>query len=88
MLSNEDYWTWKTVFAQDIRSNTKIYRDYKKKGHSHIDVYSLTSNALMFHKLNQGSLNIIKNEIGIPNVQFNTIVGIESGGFIQGPILA
>ena len=33
-------------------------------------------------------MNIIKNEIGLPAVQYNTIVGLETGGFLQGPILA
>ena len=84
----DDYWMWKAVFAAEMKANTKTYNNYKRQGNGYIDTFSLTADVPMFQKLNQGAITIIKNEIGQPKLHFNTIVGIESGGFIQGPILA
>ena len=48
----DDYWNWKAVFSYEIKQKTKIYRDYKKKGNSHIDLFSLTADPDLFSKLN------------------------------------
>ena len=51
-----------------------------------MDLFSLTSNPQFFKELNEGTVKVIEKEIGREN--FNVIVGLESRGFIQGPILA
>ena len=49
---SENYWHWKNKFALDVKDRTKIYRDYKKKGNSYIDLFSLTSDPDLFNKVN------------------------------------
>ncbi len=53
-----------------------------------MDLFSLTSDPKVFKILNEGTLRIIKEEIGEAGVDFDIIVGLESRGFIQGPIIA
>ena len=51
-----------------------------------MDLFSLTADPAFFKKLNDGTIIVIEKEIGSAN--FDVIVGLESRGFIQGPILA
>ena len=51
-----------------------------------MDLFSLTSDPKFFKELNEDTKKIIENEVGVGS--FNHIVGLESRGFIQGPLLA
>ena len=53
-----------------------------------MDLFSLTSDPAFFKELIDGSIKIIDNEIGKSGEIFNAIIGLESRGFIMGPILA
>ena len=66
----------------------KFYPDFPKKGVNFMDLFSLTRNHKFFQELNEFTLRVIRQEVGEPGTDFNVIVGLESRGFIQGPILA
>ena len=53
-----------------------------------MDLFSLTANPEFFKKLTEGAIKIIDTEVGKAGEAFNVIVGLESRGFILGPILA
>ena len=87
-MDNQDYKTWKEGFGKEIISTAKFYPDFPKPGVTFMDLFSLTANPQFFKKLTEGTIKIIDNEIGKAGECFNCIVGLESRGFIQGPILA
>jgi len=74
----------KEDIAALIKKEAKFYPDFPKPGVTFMDLFSLTSKPDLFEKLNQASAKVLKEEAG----EFNVIVGLESRGFIQGPILA
>jgi adenine phosphoribosyltransferase len=71
-----------------IIDSVKIYPDFPKEGVDFMDLFSLTSNPELFKSINESTIKLIENEVGKAHVDFNVIVGLESRGFIQGPILA
>ena len=85
-MSKESYPAWKKNFADSIKKTAKFYENFPKQGVTFMDLFSLTSNPQFFSELNQNTTVIIDQEIGAKS--FDVIIGLESRGFIQGPILA
>ena len=71
-----------------VKNKAKSYKDFPKKGVTFLDIFSLTSDPEFFKELNKGTIKIIEREIEEQGLDFNVIIGLESRGFIQGPILA
>ena len=67
-----------------IKDKVKFYPDFPKPGVTFMDLFSLTSDPVFFGEVNEETANLLKQEAG----EFTIIVGLESRGFIQGPILA
>ena len=82
----ENYPSWKKEFADKISKTAVFYQDFPKNGVTFMDLFSLTSNPQFFAELNKNTTTIIDQEIGAKS--FDVIIGLESRGFIQGPILA
>ena len=53
-----------------------------------MDLFSLTSDPSFFKQMNDWTVKVIEKEVGTSGLAFDVIVGLESRGFIQGPILA
>ena len=86
---DSDYAGWKEKMAADVKAKADFYPDFPKPGVTFMDLFSLTSNPEAFKALNEGTVKIIETEVGkVSDGAFNVIVGLESRGFIQGPILA
>ena len=62
--------------------------DFPKAGVNFMDLFSLTSDSEAFKKINEGTAMVIEHEVGKAGEAFNVVVGMDSRGFIQGPILA
>ena len=84
----QEYNNWRDQFALQIKEKAKFYNDFPKKGVTFLDIFSLTSDPEFFKELNKGTVKIIEREIEEQGLDFNAIIGLESRGFIQGPILA
>ena len=82
------YSQWKKTFGDRVCQKAVFYKDFPKKGVNFMDLFSLTSDSEFFNELNMSTIKIINEEVGRPGTDFNVIVGLESRGFIQGPILA
>jgi adenine phosphoribosyltransferase len=65
-----------------------FYKDFPKKGVNFLDVFSITSNPEVFAEVMDGLDKLIIEKVGKPGEAFTHIVGIESKGFVLGPILA
>ena len=70
--------------SQKIKDKVKFYPDFPKPGVTFMDLFSLTSDAAFFKEVNDHTVKLISAEAQ----GFTVIVGLESRGFIQGPILA
>ena len=86
--SEEEYKAWKSGVSKGIMSKAKFYNDFPKKGVTFMDLFSITQDPAFFRQLNEDTAKIIRREVGEPGVAFTHVVGLESRGFIQGPILA
>ena len=53
-----------------------------------MDLFSLTMQPEFFKKVMAGLKRAIEHEVGKPGEAFNVVVGLESRGFILGPLLA
>lgn len=53
-----------------------------------MDLFSITTKPALFKKIIETLKYVIEVEIGKPGEAFNIIYGLESRGFIIGPILA
>ena len=69
-------------------ATAKFYPDFPKPGVTFMDLFSLTANPPFLKKMTEGTIKIIDTELGKAPDAFNVIVGLESRGFIMGPILA
>ena len=69
-------------------TTAKFYQDFPKPGVNFMDLFSLSANPPFFKKLVDSTIKIIDTEVGKAPEAFNVIIGLESRGFILGPILA
>ena len=67
-----------------IKQKVKFYPDFPKPGVTFMDLFSLTSDPVFFKEVNDETIKLLSAEAQ----GFTVIVGLESRGFIQGPILA
>lgn len=84
----EGYATWKEQFANQVKEKATFYENFPKQGVTFMDLFSLTNDPAFFKMFNDGTVKVLEEEVGQAGVDFNVIVGLESRGFIQGPILA
>ena len=82
----QDYSQFKKELQMMIMDKATFYQDFPKPGVNFMDLFSLTSQPEVFDALLQGTIRVIDEEIGKDS--FNTIIGLESRGFIMGPLLA
>ena len=83
---DSEYKTWKELTAVELKNSAKKYQDFPKPGVLFIDMFSITADPQLFKMLNDATIKMVETELGAD--KFNAIVGLESRGFIQGPILA
>ena len=65
----------------------KFYMDFPKKGVNFLDIFSITSNPVIFKAIMDGLEKLIIEKIGKPGEAFTHLIGLESKGFVIGPIL-
>ena len=70
--------------SKKIKDKVKFYPDFPKPGVTFMDLFSLTSDPPLFKEVNDSTAKLLSTEAQ----GFTVIVGLESRGFIQGPILA
>ena len=67
----------------------RFYQDFPKPGVNFLDIFSATSNPAIFARLIEAMKHLIITKYGPPSDgNYNYIVGLESKGFVLGPILA
>ena len=66
----------------------QFYPDFPKKGVNFLDVFSITSNPAVFSDVMEGLEKMVEMKIGKPGEAFTHLVGLESKGFVLGPILS
>ena len=64
-----------------------IYKDFPKVGVNFVDLFSITANPPLFRKVIDSLKYMIEMEVGRPGEAFDIIVGLETRGFVLGPIL-
>jgi len=74
--------------AKEILAESEIFNDWPKPGVNFLDFFSITRKPAVFKKLMENLKLQITQEVGTPGEAFNTIVGLDSRGFVIGPILA
>ena len=73
---------------KEVMPQLKFYPDFPKKGVNFLDVFSATTNPDIFRKLMEAFKKLAEVKYGKPGEAFTHIVGIDSKGFVLGPILA
>lgn len=66
----------------------QYYDDFPKKGVRFLDIFSVTREPDCLRKVIDGLKTILAVKIGEAGKDFTHIAGIESKGFVLGPILA
>ena len=66
----------------------KYYQDFPKPGIKFLDIFSVTENPKALKLIIDGFMQMIEHKVGKPGTDFTHIAGIESKGFVLGPILA
>jgi adenine/guanine phosphoribosyltransferase-like PRPP-binding protein len=85
---NSDFDAYALEMEQRLMPQMNFYKDFPKVGVNFLDVFSITSNPEMFREIMEGLDRLIIERVGQPKVAFTHIVGVESKGFVLGPILA
>lgn len=77
-----------TDLAKEILAECEEFKNWPKEGVNFLDFFSLTRKPAVFKKLMNAVREQITQEVGTPGEAFNVIVGLDSRGFVIGPILA
>jgi adenine phosphoribosyltransferase len=86
--NHEAFDAYALEMEQRLMPKMNFYPDFPKKGVNFLDVFSITSNPEMFREIMEGLDRMIIEKVGRPKEAFTHIVGVESKGFVLGPILA
>ena len=70
-----------------MQKEVKFYKDFPKEGVNFLDVFSITSNPKMFKEVMDELDAMIVKQVGKPGEAFTHLVGLDSKGFVLGPIL-
>lgn len=73
---------------KEIETSVSKYPDFPKKGILFYDIFSIHKNPALNSKMFQNSVRKIRQITKDKHIEFNTIVGLESRGFIIGIMLA
>ena len=79
---------WDEALASEVMETCKFYPDFPKKGINFLDIFSATENPKVFKKIINAFNDMIVKKIGQPGVDFTHVAGLESKGFVLGPILS
>ena len=77
-----------TQLEQHIMPIMNFYDDFPKKGIKFLDIFSATEKPEAFKKIIDALKLMIEVKVGKPGVAFTHLAGLESKGFVLGPILA
>ena len=66
----------------------RFYKDFPKTGVNFLDIFSATTNPAVFKRLIEGIKRLILEKVGTPGEAFDHVCGLESKGFVLGPMLA
>ena len=72
----------------EVMPQLEFYPDFPKKGVNFLDIFSATTKPVVFKKLMNSLKKMIPEKYGQPGTEFTHIVGVESKGFVLGPLLA
>ena len=85
----EDLAAFKAALTAEILPQLRFYPDFPKKGVNFLDIFSATSNIAVFKKLMTALQRLIITKYGAPSSgAYTHLVGLESKGFVLGPILS
>ena len=85
----EDLAAYKTALTAEILPQLRFYPDFPKPGVNFLDIFSATSNAAIFRKCMEALSRLIVTKYGAPDSgNYTHLVGLESKGFVLGPILS
>ena len=80
---------YKETLKKDVLPKLRFYQDFPKKGVNFLDIFSATSQPAVFDKLMLAVKKLIVTKYGAPSEgNYTHIVGLESKGFVMGPILS
>ena len=85
----EDLQAYKETLRTEILPELRFYPDFPKVGVNFLDIFSATSNPAIFGRLIEAMKRLIITKFGPPSAgNYTHIVGLESKGFVLGPILS
>ena len=73
--------------TKEVMPQLKFYMDFPKKGVNFLDIFSATSKPAAMKRIMDGLKKMIIEKVGKPGTAFTHIVGLESKGFVLGPLL-
>ena len=85
----EDLPAYKEALKNEVLPSLRFYPDFPKPGVNFLDIFSATSNPTIFKKLMEALKRLIITKYGPPSSgNYTHLVGLESKGFVLGPILS
>ena len=85
----EDLAAYKQALGAEILPQLRFYPDFPKPGVNFLDIFSATSSPVVFKRLMEALKRLIITKYGAPESgNYTHIVGLESKGFVLGPILS
>ena len=74
---------------QEVLPELRFYQDFPKVGVNFLDIFSATSKPAVFKKCMEAVKRLIITKFGEPGSgNYTHLVGLESKGFVMGPILS
>ena len=85
----EDLPAFKEALTKEVLPQLRFYQDFPKPGVNFLDIFSATSNPVVFKKLMVALKRLIITKYGPPTSgNYTHLVGLESKGFVLGPIMS
>ena len=85
----DDLSAYKAALTAEVLPQLRFYPDFPKPGVNFLDIFSATSNAPVFKKLMTALRRLIITKFGAPDSgNYTHLVGLESKGFVLGPIMS
>ncbi len=85
--SGFDLTEYKESISKKVLARTNFIKDFPRKGINFMDLFSITGQPDLFKDVIEALKYVIEVEIGKPGEAFTVLVGLESRGFVLGPIL-
>lgn len=87
-LSDEQLKEKHQKLSDEVMPHMRYYDDFPKKGVRFLDIFSITEHPTHLRKILDALRDLIYVKCGAPGTDYTHIAGLESKGFVLGPMLA